>query len=79
MVAHVAQAQRIYLGIFFLRGGGGGRGRVRSGTGFGREAWTTGSSSPIPPHQVELRKPSDRAIMSGRLKCMLKRDTGKTI
>lgn len=76
MVAHVAQAQRIYLGIFFLRGGGGG---VRSGTGFGREAWTTGSSSPIPPHQVELRKPSDRASMSGRLKCMLKRDTGKTI
>ena len=35
--------------------------------------------SPPPPHQVELRKLSDRAIMSERLKCMLKRDTGKTI
>lgn len=59
MVAHVAQTQKIYLAIFFLGVGG----RVRSGRGFGREAWTTGSSGPIPPHQVELRKPSDRAIM----------------
>ena len=59
---------------FFLGGGGVGKGEESEGIWKGSlDNRQQQSHSPL---QVNLRKPSDRA-MSGRLKCMLKRDTGK--
>ena len=77
---------RLKINFFFLGGGGGGGGEGGGGGGGGgrgeeREGVWKGSldnrqQQSHSPLQVNLRKSSDRA-MSGRLKCMLKRDTGK--
>lgn len=62
------------LKINFFWGGGVGKGEESEGIWKGSlDNRQQQSHSPL---QVNLRKSSDRA-MSGRLKCMLKRDTGK--
>ena len=74
MVVHVPQAKNQFFFFEGGRGGGGEKGEESEGVWKGSlDNRQQQSHSPL---QVNLRKPSDRA-MSGRLKCMLKRDTGK--
>ena len=73
MVVHVPQAQNQF---FFFWGGGGAVGKGEEREGVWKGSLDNRQQQSHSPLQVNLRKSSDRA-MSGRLKCMLKRDTGK--
>lgn len=65
---------RLKINFFFWGGGAVEKGEESEGVWKGSlDNRQQQSHSPL---QVNLRKSSDRA-MSGRLKCMLKRDTGK--
>ena len=67
---------RLKIFFFLLGGGGGGMGRGEEREGVWKGSLDNRQQQSHSPLQVNLRKSSDRA-MSGRLKCMLKRDTGK--